>query len=203
MSRVYFIRGGDQIKIGTSAKPEARLREMQTGNPMELVLLGTLVGGRSKEQALHSQFSHLRIRGEWFRVEEELMLEIDRLTGPLSEAQEATNSGLSGLPEEDDENYFAQLSMWCTAWAHFTNARDTGYIEESMIGPLVRAWFDEAYAAGCGGNFALRFLLQCGASLAGTQDAEQRAALIAVALADRGFCDNISDLAEKWAAWRP
>lgn len=67
-SRVYFVRAGDHgfIKVGVAVDVAARIRELQTGNPTKLVLLGTIVGDRSLEAAIHRRFRDSRVRGEWF-----------------------------------------------------------------------------------------------------------------------------------------
>lgn len=78
---VYFISGtpGAGIKIGHARDVEARVKHHQQGNPARLVLLATLPGGQPEEAALHKCFYSLRIRGEWFAPEPELIefIEID------------------------------------------------------------------------------------------------------------------------------
>jgi hypothetical protein len=69
---VYFIRGGDLVKIGKANHPEMRLRELQTGSPFALELLLTLEGGTQEERALHKRFIAYRVRNEWFRYEDEI-----------------------------------------------------------------------------------------------------------------------------------
>lgn len=73
---VYFIQCGGAwgpIKIGTTeGNPRARLAAMQTGNPQDLRLLHAIPGGQDTESGLHNMFAHLRIRGEWFRGDDEL-----------------------------------------------------------------------------------------------------------------------------------
>lgn len=73
---VYFVQAktGGPIKIGTAGLycVAKRLDSLQIGNPEELVIRATVVGGRTLERAFHIEFSHLRIRGEWFRNEPEL-----------------------------------------------------------------------------------------------------------------------------------
>jgi hypothetical protein len=66
---VYFLKSSEFIKIGYAADFEARLRELQTGNPVELELLGLLPGPRSLEYTIHAAFRDERERGEWFRLE--------------------------------------------------------------------------------------------------------------------------------------
>lgn len=74
-NRVYFIHSEEQrgVKIGHSNKPNKRLDQFQVGNPSELVMLGSIPGGRRLEKRWHAQWNDLWIRGEWFRAEPELM----------------------------------------------------------------------------------------------------------------------------------
>jgi hypothetical protein len=66
---VYFIENAEtkRIKIGHSAKPEARLSDLGVGNDCPLVLLGAIEGGPALEKALHARFRAQRVRGEWFQ----------------------------------------------------------------------------------------------------------------------------------------
>jgi len=75
MYYVYFIEqaGSEYTKIGVSESPEARLRELQGGNPDLLTLryvikVGTQEQAASLERLLHKLFGKFRIRGEWFDV---------------------------------------------------------------------------------------------------------------------------------------
>jgi hypothetical protein len=79
--RVYFIQGGDRIKIGFSTSPPARLSGLQTGSPDELRLLGSISGTEQDERRLQHSFRHLKIRREWFRAEPDLMAYIRSATG--------------------------------------------------------------------------------------------------------------------------
>jgi hypothetical protein len=78
-SRVYFLRDGDHIKIGTSANVPVRILGGQTMNPRELVLIGSVPGDRRLEADLHLKFRHLHVRGEWFAATPELLAFIDGL----------------------------------------------------------------------------------------------------------------------------
>jgi hypothetical protein len=72
MTFIYFIVCGDYIKIGYSDNPEKRLVQMQTGSPIDMSLALKIEGTRATEQEMHSRFSRLRVRGEWFHFDEEL-----------------------------------------------------------------------------------------------------------------------------------
>lgn len=68
--KVYFIRqgGAGPVKIGyTMRSLRARLRGLQTASAEPLVVLATVTGTLCTEQSFHAQYSHLRIRGEWFK----------------------------------------------------------------------------------------------------------------------------------------
>lgn len=74
-SVVYFI-GADfsesrgALKVGFSNRePNQRLRQMQTGCPLELRLLHSIPGTAKLERAIHQVFSGYLLRGEWFRMD--------------------------------------------------------------------------------------------------------------------------------------
>lgn len=72
-SVVYFIRAQlsaneHAVKIGVSDRePVHRLRQMQTGCPLELELLHSIPGTAKLERAIHQAFPGHLLRGEWFR----------------------------------------------------------------------------------------------------------------------------------------
>lgn len=74
--RAYFIQheDGGPIKIGVSWKPDDRLRQINinTHDP-RYRLLATLPGGRTTEVELHVRFRRIRVHGEWFLPEPELL----------------------------------------------------------------------------------------------------------------------------------
>lgn len=66
---VYFVRGGDKIKIGfTKNHPSERLPYLQTGSPVLLVLLAYIKDEQAQqlEHSLHKMFSVHHSHGEWF-----------------------------------------------------------------------------------------------------------------------------------------
>jgi hypothetical protein len=74
---VYFVQADEAIKIGYSANPEMRLADLQIGSHQVLELIGVMEGTPKTEHAIHEQFEHLRIRGEWFASGLELLEFID------------------------------------------------------------------------------------------------------------------------------
>lgn len=70
---IYFITAGNKhVKIGYSANPEKRLKELQTGNPLKLKLVTTIPGSYETEKALHLYFTRNKREGEWFHLTGEL-----------------------------------------------------------------------------------------------------------------------------------
>jgi hypothetical protein len=58
------------IKIGISKNPRYRETTLQAEEP-EVLLFAVAYQGRSLERALHRQFAHMRLRGEWFALSPE------------------------------------------------------------------------------------------------------------------------------------
>jgi Meiotically up-regulated gene 113 len=65
---VYFLErpSTGSIKIGFSATPERRFRELQTGNDEPLTLLCYLPADQSVEAKFHKMLAPDRLVGEWF-----------------------------------------------------------------------------------------------------------------------------------------
>jgi predicted GIY-YIG superfamily endonuclease len=67
---VYAIREEDtgNIKLGISKDPNARLKQLQTGNSSKLTLVGVkqAVNRFKDERAIHQRNEAIRIHGEWF-----------------------------------------------------------------------------------------------------------------------------------------
>jgi Meiotically Up-regulated Gene 113 (MUG113) protein len=78
---IYFVHDSVSaaVKIGHAADAGKRLLGLQTGNPNELVLLGTLPGDRPQERQLHQRFAEHHRRGEWFHAPEAVLATIRRM----------------------------------------------------------------------------------------------------------------------------
>jgi len=66
---IYFIQSGNNgpIKIGhTKFNINSRLKSLQTGNPVKLILIKTIKGDLKKERKIQKKFYEDNIRGEWF-----------------------------------------------------------------------------------------------------------------------------------------
>lgn len=68
---VYFIQGtvSKNIKIGVSRSPKDRIQSIQNHSGESVRLIGTIRGGRELEHIIHKKFDSLRLHGEWFRPE--------------------------------------------------------------------------------------------------------------------------------------
>lgn len=89
----YFIAAFDtdqlhSIKIGESEDPSKRLRELQTGCPLELRIMGATRKYHEKE--LHRQFAHLWVRREWYRPAPDLLTFIEDSCGEPETPQQHT-----------------------------------------------------------------------------------------------------------------
>jgi hypothetical protein len=82
---IYFIQedNGGAVKIGHAKySVESRVVGLQVGNPRILNCVGTMEGGFATERALHHQFAHINILGEWFKPLPELMDYIQKNAHP-------------------------------------------------------------------------------------------------------------------------
>jgi hypothetical protein len=75
----YFIRSADAIKIGQSGAPRLRMESLQSAHSSRLELLVMVPDSRLSEVAAHRMFKHLRMHGEWFRPDQELLDFIEAL----------------------------------------------------------------------------------------------------------------------------
>jgi hypothetical protein len=76
---VYFLSDSrnNAVKIGYSTDLPKRLSTLQTGNRLNLTLLGAVPGTLDDESRWHKTFAEYRLRGEWFRHHPSLLLAIE------------------------------------------------------------------------------------------------------------------------------
>jgi hypothetical protein len=72
------------IKIGMAGDVTERLRDIRTSLPFEPILLASYPGTSKDERAIQKRFEALRIRGEWFRRENELLDYIASVSVPFA-----------------------------------------------------------------------------------------------------------------------
>lgn len=89
---VYFVRNTENgcIKIGMSGAPMSRLRQLQTASPHKLELMGIIEGGPDEERRLHDRFAGLRMEGEWFRGDPEM---VDGIRGLIRSQENGADDG--------------------------------------------------------------------------------------------------------------
>ncbi len=82
---VYFIQAGDAgpIKIGYSAEPRARLRDLQQKHYEELKLIAAREGCTGVEKAMHKALAQHHIRHEWYRPHADVFRMAFDLLAPL------------------------------------------------------------------------------------------------------------------------
>lgn len=71
---VYFLQhncSNNYIKIGKSGSVVGRIQELRVSTPYKLTLIAQ--SANYNEVELHEKFKHLRVRGEWFKPEPELL----------------------------------------------------------------------------------------------------------------------------------
>lgn len=73
---VYFVttESGKYVKIGyTDSGLKERLYNIQISNAEKLQVLGVMRGYAKTENELHKKFEHLRVNGEWFELNSDLL----------------------------------------------------------------------------------------------------------------------------------
>ena len=69
---LYFIKGGDAIKVGITENVEQRLTGIQVGNPAKVELLHSISmsdeEARQAESEIHRMFIKTNLSGEWYQA---------------------------------------------------------------------------------------------------------------------------------------
>lgn len=109
---VYFVQaeGLGCIKIGfTDGRVADRLRSLQTACPARLKTLGVMQGTASTERGLHRRFAHLRISGEWFRAEKELLDHIAALPPEPEPKERQPKPPVPSVPPDGETFQFVEM----------------------------------------------------------------------------------------------
>jgi hypothetical protein len=120
---VYFItaRETGTVKIGCARDPKDRLAKLQTASPAKLVLEATIFGSHETEIQLHARFAEQRVRGEWFKLTDEIEAVIRNATlSPSLIEVKARGARLSDeeLANESirrEHEYFDEVMRWRAA----------------------------------------------------------------------------------------
>lgn len=140
---VYFIQEGENgpIKVGHAANPLHRLASLQTGNPRELRLVGSIPGGAKDEKRIHEWLSPWWIRGEWFHPDPEVL----RAASGQEEADGAELGAVHYAPGcivlDDRARYEIALDECRTdgqIWGWVEHLREKPWVTEAMLATFVR-----------------------------------------------------------------
>jgi hypothetical protein len=136
MRGVYFVTDGSAIKIGFSVDATQRLPNLQTATPRDLRLIASFPGSEDDEASLHAHFCHLKIRGEWFTADEELLTfiaDLERGRPLLQHRPAVITDAISGKLQE-------LTRIREVTWTYYESHK--GYLK----------WFEEQKAKGFFGD---------------------------------------------------
>lgn len=136
MNVIYFVlnKATGLIKIGTTKRLGVRLVALRRSDGKDLVVNGVMDGSHSDERAIHKRFSHLRVKGEWFRADPELLLYIDMNT-----------SEWSGRDPDTPVHLHPNVVHRCTIAAAYKGMTLSEYISQTL-GPIAKRDADEGAA---------------------------------------------------------
>lgn len=80
---VYFLRCGDNVKIGFSVDVRERERTLRTGNAEHAFVCKVIPGDLGTERDFHTRFAAYRRNGEWFELRGELARYLERAIHPI------------------------------------------------------------------------------------------------------------------------
>jgi len=97
---LYAVRAADAIKFGrTFGKLEKRISALQTGCPVDLVLVASLLGPAGLEPCVHWYLKpEAHMRGEWFRASHPKVLRVVELM--IKQAVDELSALIDPFPEE-------------------------------------------------------------------------------------------------------
>lgn len=106
MPYVYLIKMDSCFKIGIAQDVESRLAQLQTGSPydLEVVQCYEFHNAQTVEGALHQKFGDVRMRGEWFRLKENQVIEFGNICSMLGGlAYRPDNVSLEDIEDAEEE----------------------------------------------------------------------------------------------------
>lgn len=100
---IYFIQEGENgpVKVGKGVSPEARLKQLQTGNPRHLKIYVVVPGYSSLETKIKKDLAKFQINGEWFSPTPELFEYIDKIRFPEYEIYDGKPYAILWRDEEN------------------------------------------------------------------------------------------------------
>lgn len=164
---VYVIQDGSGLcKIGRAKDVQKRLRTLATAASSELTLVASWLcdDASGRESTLHQEWSEARVRGEWFRIPEEVVAawrqgETQEQSRGLSHrhraaAKQRAERIWKALPEPDGVWWISDKGQWITCPRCDERFRDRPgvmcYVEGNDTGGIVRAtrpaWIRDGWA---------------------------------------------------------
>lgn len=107
---IYFVKGGDFVKIGYTNNLNLRMREIQVSCPHHLSLLATCEGDKRTEAMFHDMAAPYHHRAEWFKFSGELKR---WLLGKATVFKMAYADGASLYCFASDIDREKVLAEWC------------------------------------------------------------------------------------------
>ena len=94
---IYFIEAPElsRVKVGFTRNVRSRFTGLRNAAPCELRLLGSVRGVPSTEWAFHQFLGHRRVYGEWFSIDDDVVIAV-RAARHYGDPGEAWKPGLLG-----------------------------------------------------------------------------------------------------------
>lgn len=99
---VYFLKTGNEVKIGFSVNPRERLHSLQTGCARPAKMVKIVKGTPTTERAFHKRFAEYHLKGEWFDLRGRLAKYLEQCVDPV-----AFPKPTEKLPVDDEERIIA------------------------------------------------------------------------------------------------
>lgn len=111
------------LKIGCSCWPWGRLKTLAAWSPVPLELAAMAPGDFALEERLHAKFEHLRLHGEWFRAEPELLKAVEALARGVLKvdalpARKRLPVKRNVTPEARKDIGLAHKANWMRKWGY-------------------------------------------------------------------------------------
>jgi hypothetical protein len=80
---VYFLRAGNEVKIGFSTDPRNRQSNLRVASAGNAFIARLEEGTRETERRFHKRFAEYHVRGEWFDLRGRLARYLERDVFPI------------------------------------------------------------------------------------------------------------------------
>ena len=145
----------EHVKIGWAHSIIDRMNTFQCGHHKKTVLLRKIEGSRKAEAWMHKQFTHLRVRGEWFTFSPDMMTVSIPESFPKYKSRPSKSNGririeptFCGFPDFTNPPVFEgrriQIDEWAKnkneleadGWKFVGQIEDRFYIRKLVSGPM-------------------------------------------------------------------